>query len=117
LADGVTIASARAEMETIGRRLASSYPSTNQGFRPVVMTFHEFFLGPNAATLYGSMWVAVAFVLLIACANLANLLLARATGRSREIGDTVANLRTCPRRRDEHEVEIGIGRRQFPPRE
>jgi putative ABC transport system permease protein len=85
LADGVTTANARAEMETIGRRLERSYPSTNHGFRPVVMTFDRFFLGPDAATLYGSMSVAVACVLLIACASLANLLLARATGRSREI--------------------------------
>jgi putative ABC transport system permease protein len=85
LADGATTTSARAEMETIGGRLASSYPSSNQGFGPVVLTFHEFFLGPNAATLYGSMWVAVGFVLLITCANLANLLLVRATSRAREI--------------------------------
>jgi predicted permease len=85
LARGATTGSAQAEMETIGRRLARSYPSTNQGFGPAVMTFPEFFLGPQATTLYGSMSVAVAFVLLIACANLANLLLTRATGRSREI--------------------------------
>src|SRR5262245_23599508 len=90
LADGATTASAQAEMETIGRRLATSYPSTNQGVRPVVMSFHEFFLGPHATTLYGSMWAAVGFVLLIACANLGNLLLARASGRSREISIRIA---------------------------
>jgi predicted permease len=90
LADGATTATARAEMETIGHGLASSFPSTNHGFGPVVMTFHEFFLGPDATTLYGSMWLAVTFVLLIACANLANLLLARATGRSREMSIRMA---------------------------
>ena len=90
MADGVTIKSARAEMETIGKRLASAYPLTNQGFLPVVQKFDEFFIGPNAAMIYGSMWGAVGFVLLIACANLANLMLARAIGRSREISIRIA---------------------------
>jgi putative ABC transport system permease protein len=85
MAEGVTIGSARAEMETIGRRLASAYPRTNEGLLPAVQSFHEFFIGPNATTIYGLMWGAVGFVLLIACANLANLLLARGIGRSREI--------------------------------
>ena len=90
LADGVTVESARAEMETIGRRLESAYPLTNKGFLPIVRNFHEFYIGRNAALIYGSMWAAVGFVLLIACANLANLLLARAMGRSREISLRIA---------------------------
>ena len=90
LAEGVTIAQARAEMEVIGKRLASAYPLTNQGFPPRVETFEEFFLGPNTTMIYGSLWGAVGFVLLIACANLANLMLARALGRSREISVRMA---------------------------
>jgi predicted permease len=90
MADGVTIESARAEMDTIGRRLAIAYPLTNQGQLPVVQSFHEFFIGPNATLIYGSLWGAVGFVLLIACANLANLMLARATSRSREIAVRLA---------------------------
>ena len=90
MVDGVTIESARAEMDTIGRRLASAYPLTNQGVRPSVRTFNESWGGPNATLIYGSLWGAVGFVLLIACANLANLLLARAMSRSREMSVRIA---------------------------
>ncbi|MEO8680622.1 MAG: ABC transporter permease [Vicinamibacterales bacterium] len=90
LADGVTLEQARAEMQEIGRRLERAYPVANRGIVPSVKSFREAWLGPNAATFYASMWAAVAFVLLIACANLANLLVARAIGRSREIAARVA---------------------------
>jgi putative ABC transport system permease protein len=90
MADGVTIQSAQREMEVIGKRLASAYPVTNQDLVPEVQNFTRFFIGADAATLYGAMWGAVGFVLLIACANLANLLLARAIGRSREISIRIA---------------------------
>jgi putative ABC transport system permease protein len=90
MTDGATPRSARAEMETIGRRLASAYPLTNQDSVPRVRNFHEFFIGSNATMLYGSMWGAVGFVLLIACANLANLMLARSIARSREISLRIA---------------------------
>jgi putative ABC transport system permease protein len=90
LADGVTIENARAEMDLIGKRLALEYPLTDRERPPLVQKFDEFFIGPNAVPIYGSMWGAVGFVLLIACANLANLLLARAMGRSREISVRIA---------------------------
>jgi putative ABC transport system permease protein len=90
LADGVTAESASAEMATIGKRLAIAYPQTNRDLLPHVQTFTEFFIGPNGTLIYASMWGAVGFVLLIACANLANLLLARAIGRSREISVRIA---------------------------
>ncbi|HVW83144.1 MAG TPA: ABC transporter permease [Bryobacteraceae bacterium] len=92
LAEGATFEGARAEMETIGRRLGAAYPRTNQGrnLLPQVQTFNEFFFFGNENAMYRAMWGAVGFVLLIACANLANLMLARAMGRSREISVRIA---------------------------
>lgn len=90
--DGVTREGTRVEMETIGRRLAAAYPATNQGrnLLPHIFNFDEFFIGSNATMIYQAMWGAVGFVLLIACANLANLLLARGIGRSRETSVRIA---------------------------
>lgn len=89
LADGATVQQARAEMQTIGHRLARAHPDTNrhagQDMLPVVQDFNEFFVGASTRTAYEAMWAAVAFVLLIACANVANLLLGRAISRAREI--------------------------------
>lgn len=90
LAEGATLESARAEMTAIGERLAAEYPATNDDYRPAVRTFNEFFIGANENVVYKTMWGAVAFVLLIACANLANLMLARAMGRTREMSVRVA---------------------------
>ncbi len=90
MADGVTRNSAAAELETIGSRLAIAYPQTNQGWVPRPLTFSEFFVGRNASMTYGALWGAVGFVLLIACANLANLMMARAIGRSREMSVRIA---------------------------
>jgi putative ABC transport system permease protein len=90
VADGVTLRSAQAEMDTIGRRLEAAYPATNRDIHPHVMNFHEAFIGSNAAAFYGAIWGAVGFVLLIACANLANLQLARVIGRFHEISIRMA---------------------------
>lgn len=90
LRDGVSFESAKAEVEGVIKRLEVEYPLIDQREHLVVQRFPEFFIGSNAAVLYGSMWGAVGFVLLIACANLANLLLARAMERSREISVRIA---------------------------
>jgi putative ABC transport system permease protein len=85
LAPGATRESAQAELDTIGSRLTEAYPASNRGEKPTVETFAEFFVDPNAPVIYRALWGAVAFVLLIACANLANLCLARAASRAREM--------------------------------
>jgi len=90
MAKGQTEKSAAAEIEGIARNLEKEYAATNQGLTPVVHTFSEEFNGPEVRMLLAALMGAVAFVLLIACANVANLLLARAVDRSREISIRIA---------------------------
>jgi putative ABC transport system permease protein len=90
LAAGVTQATARSELEAINRRLAADYPATNRDVVPTLSTYAELFMGPDAPAVYGAAWAAAWLVLLIACANVANLTLARALGRSRELATRLA---------------------------
>lgn len=84
LKSGATLQSAQSEMNTIARRLEQQYPDSNGGVGANVITMHEQMVGDMRPTLLVLQGV-VAFVLLIACANVANLLLARTSSREREI--------------------------------
>jgi putative ABC transport system permease protein len=90
LADGVTVEQSRAELQAIGKRLAEQYPKTNKDLWPRADPFLERILGPQIPLLFWSLMGAVAFVALIACSNVANLLLARAARRSTEMSVRVA---------------------------
>jgi len=84
LAPGVTLAQAQAELESIGRSLAQRYPETNEGWAPTAVSIRDSEVGEVRPVLV-IMQAAVLFVLLIACANVANLLMARGASRHREI--------------------------------
>ena len=83
LKPGVTIEQARADMDEVTRNLIAAYPDTDKGIGAAVFPLKQDMLGevrPFLLLLLG----AVCFVLLIACVNVANLLLARSTSRARE---------------------------------
>ncbi len=82
---GVPQTQAQSEMTGIAARLESQNQETNKGIAVNVKTFNEAFNGGPIKVVFLALMGAVGFVLLIACANVANLLLARAVGRSREI--------------------------------
>jgi predicted permease len=90
LADGVTIEQARTELRTIGDKLAQEYPATNKELFPYADPFEQRIVGSQLRLMFWSLMGAVAFVLLIACSNVANLLLARAARRANEISVRVA---------------------------
>lgn len=88
LAPGVTREQAAVDVATIARRLAAEYKASNAGFGALVQSFTDSYVG-KGQLLY-TMLGAVVFVLLIACTNVANLLLGRAAYRTKEVGIRIA---------------------------
>jgi len=86
---GITLEQARADLRTIAERLEKQFPNTNDHVDAVVIPMREQLVGGFRDQLW-IMFGAVGFVLLIACANVANLLLVRSTSRRREIAVRVA---------------------------
>jgi predicted permease len=85
LKDGVSREAAQAEFSTIAQRLAMEYPETNEGVGATIEPYTERFVGSELSALLYTMLAAVFLVLVIACVNVANLLLARVSVRSKEL--------------------------------
>ena len=84
LKPGVTVAQARAEMVSMAATLETQYPVTNEGWSAITRPLSDEFIPDDVRLVLLTMMGAVTIVLLIACANVANLMLARASGRQRE---------------------------------
>jgi putative ABC transport system permease protein len=85
LAPGVTFEQATADLDTIMARLAAAYPATNRGVASLVRPFRDLNTSGPLRTAFALLATTVVLLLLIACANVANLLLARGVTRAREI--------------------------------
>ena len=86
LKPGVSLDDANVELDAIMKRIEADHKETNEGVRAVAQPYVKSYLGNEASALLYTMLGAVGFVLLIACANVANLLLDRAAHKTKEVG-------------------------------
>ena len=85
LSEGRSLADARADLAGIAARLADRYPETNRSWGAHVLSLRDFFVTDTTQRGVAAMFVAVGLVLLVGCANVASLLIARGIARTREL--------------------------------
>src|SRR5439155_20393940 len=90
LAPGVSLERARAEIETIAARISAEYPATNKGWSVTIEPYASIVIGSELQKSLYLLLAAVGMVLLIGCVNVANVMLARALAREREIAVRLA---------------------------
>jgi putative ABC transport system permease protein len=86
LRPGTTIESATADLRAVARQLAQQYPASNAEWGARLASFRDWLIGPEVRDRVIALLVAVGLLLLMACVNVANLLIARASTRQREMG-------------------------------
>ena len=85
LREGTSVAAAREELAAAAARLAARHPQTNRGWGVHLLPLHDYYVGDHARRALTTMLAAVLLVLLVACANVSGLLLARGIGRHQEL--------------------------------